>query len=114
MARSKAYKGLGKEEKAALKLQFDTQLRPRVDRMSMIRLLPTPKQEAGLKLWFKHARKTYNLATTHVLKEGWFRESSEVSFAKMEQTLNKAYIGKAGLEEGEAKHLYLTRTPKVI
>ena len=115
MARSAAYKGLSKEAKAALKVQFDSELQPRVDRMTMIQLLPTPKQVAALKLWFKDARKTYNLATTHVLQEGWFREKCTVTFGEMEKVLNKTYVGKAGLETlGSSRHISLLRTPKVI
>ena len=67
MERSALYKTLTVPRRAQKKVELDAQLRPRVDRMTMIELLPTPTQHSAFLLWFRDARRMYNLATNHVL-----------------------------------------------
>ena len=78
----------------------------------MIPLLPTANQNSALQQWFRDARKTYNLATTHVLHQGWFKTTCTTSFNTMEKEMVYAYVSKSGLST--TKHTKLLCTPKVI
>ena len=87
-------------------------LDPVARRCQKIPMFPTQLQHACMLRWFRDARRTYNLAMTHVLKHHWHRNNSTPS-SKMEMELQNTYMAANGLQL-RPKDAYLLRTPKVI
>jgi hypothetical protein len=72
----------------------------------------TPKQHALIKLWFKDARKTYNLVMMDVLKSNEYK-NIDANHSSLEVALVKQYVSEQGLC-GNKRLVIMLRTPNVI
>jgi transposase len=116
LQRSKAYKGLSKEERANTKAEFDANMKPRVTRCHMLRMHPTPRQHAWLMRWFKDTRTTYNLAMGRVLDRKLHTlPPAAVKLGELEKELQTTLVSAKGVKEHlTPRHSRLLRTPKVL
>ena len=108
--RSNAYKNKTPEERKNLKAQFDRQIQPRVVRCRLNLLKLTQKQRHWMRIWFKDARKTYNLALQYLLEKGWHRPTNSQTTNQMEGQLVARFVTAAS----GVQPRILLRTPKVI
>ena len=108
--RSNAYKNKTPEERKDLKEQFDLQLQPRVVRCRLNLLKLTQRQQHWMRIWFKDARKTYNLSLQYLLEQGWHRPTNSHTTNQMESQLIARFVTAASGVQPKI----LLRTPKVI
>ena len=78
-----------------------------MDRLNLLKL--TQKQQLLMRIWFKDARKTYNLALQYVIQQGWHLASNVQNPLFMESELIPRFVSKIGVQPK-----ILLRTPKVI
>jgi hypothetical protein len=112
LQRAAVYKGKNKTDKAVLKQVLDQKQPRRVTRCKLVELDATPKQHALIKLWFKDARKTYNLVMMDVLKSYEYK-NIDANLSCLEVALVKQYVSEQGLCDNK-RLVIMLRTPNVI
>lgn len=111
------------QEEAKKKLKDERKEKPKVRRCRLIRLKLTSEQLKILRVWFKDARKTYNLGLEFVLDSHLHRTPAPWSFVPtlghgshqikdLQALLMRKFVGARG-RKGYPKRELMSRTPKV-